>query len=340
MNTQTRLQRHAVLVIIGGALLMIAIALPAQKNWNTVFAKVVERPEAESGKWRTIWEPDVASGSTVPAGINTFFHIPDDIVDIHRETLIQSIVPVRYWGYCLEDENDPLNRIQTQGFPGKLFLSEAEREWRRKQEDLLTRVSPLRPPTKGMGHAAPSPIRHQLDILHGGMTCYIMSEKELAIGTDIDKDGLNSKMEQKNRTSPYLIDSDGDGLDDGKEIFMNKTDPTLRDTDSDGLIDGIEDGNQDGQIDSNETSPKNKDTDGDGICDGYCRVFKVREICKDSKGLDCVDIPYGKWIGEDKNLNGKIDTGETDPRVIDSDGDGIQDDQEFYKCLMDRKPNC
>ncbi len=339
MNLQSRIHRHALLIVLAAAVLMILIALPARGGWSIVFAKVVDQPEV-TNKWRTIWEPDVSSGSTIPARMNVFFHIPVNVQDIHRETLLQSNEDVRYWGYCLDDDNDPLNRTQTNGFPGKLFLSEAERDWRRKQEDLLDRVSPFAPPDHSKGIAAPSPIRHQLDIMHGGMTCYIMSDKELAIGTDVDGDGLNSKMERKYGTSPYITDSDGDGLDDGKEVFMNKTNPTLRDTDGDGLIDGIEDANQDGQIDSNETSPTSKDSDGDGLCDGYCRVFKVREICNDNQGKNCMDVPYGKWIGEDKNLNGKVDPGETDPRLRDTDGDGVLDDQEFYKCLLDRKPNC
>jgi len=60
-------------------------------------------------------------------------------------------------------------------------------------------------------------------------------------------------------------------------------------------------------IDVNEykigTNPKAKDTDSDGIPDG----------------------------NEDKNRNGKIDTGETNPAKADTDGDRFSNIKEYQK---------
>jgi hypothetical protein len=304
-----------------------------------VDARVIERT-IQLNKWRTMTDLDVESGATIPAKTNIFFTIPESVKTIHREILLQSQTPMRYWGYCLDEEGDPLNQTQSYGFPGKLFLSEAERDWRKKQEDAMNVINPLRLPVFRKNPSAPAPIRHQIDLFKGGTTCFIISDGDLAIGTDDDGDGLNSQMEKRSRTDVNNPDTDGDGIDDGVEVRAGKTLPTVRDTDSDGLIDGLEDANQNGRFEGGETSPLLKDSDGDGLCDGYCRVFKSRKICKDNQGTSCIQVPYGRWIGEDKNLNGKIDTNETDPRVQDTNGDGVTDEQEFYKCLMDGKTGC
>jgi outer membrane protein OmpA-like peptidoglycan-associated protein len=110
-------------------------------------------------------------------------------------------------------------------------------------------------------------------------------------------------------------DSDGDGLSDESETSNHLTDPRRADTDGDGLFDGLE-------IDT-RTNPREEDTDGDGMGDGQ----------------------------EDKNQNGRVDRGETDPRkadkvksadpseemgidltepsgVADEDSDGVSDSQD------------
>src|SRR5439155_11795258 len=103
-------------------------------------------------------------------------------------------------------------------------------------------------------------------------------------------------------------DSDCDGLSDAEEYSQSyaggkKTDPCNADTDGDGILDGIELGRTaspsaacntfQGDMDfSTKTDPTNPDTDGDGIKDGE----------------------------EDRNHNGKIDTGEANPLRKDDDG--------------------
>ncbi|MBX2801134.1 MAG: thrombospondin type 3 repeat-containing protein [Myxococcales bacterium] len=58
-----------------------------------------------------------------------------------------------------------------------------------------------------------------------------------------------------------MPDTDGDGLEDGEEIFTHGTDPLDPDMDDDGALDGEE-------IDDWPTDTRNRDTDGDGLSDG------------------------------------------------------------------------
>ncbi|MFY0564028.1 adventurous gliding motility lipoprotein CglD [Archangium lansingense] len=115
------------------------------------------------------------------------------------------------------------------------------------------------------------------------------------------------------------IDTDCDGLTDEEE-FGNvypgglRTDPSKWDTDGDNIRDGVEAGRTstvNGSAEcqaifladtepSSRTNPTILDTDGDGLFDGL----------------------------EDRNRNGKVDTGETDPANRDMDGDGLLDGQE------------
>ncbi len=200
--------------------------------------------------------------------------------------------------------------------------------------------------------AASSPVKHQLETFRGGMTCYIMTGRELPIGTDEDRvdtgsgttkvvgDGLNSKQEQRYGTDAYNPDTDGDGLNDGYEVLYT-TDPLRRDTDGDGLLDGIEDVNLNGRYDAGlETNALKRDTDNDTLADGLEHVHKIRRICKDNKGDECLDVPYGMIFGEDKNLNGFVDTKESDPRKADTLGDGVRDDVRFFKCLLTGSRDC
>ncbi len=77
---------------------------------------------------------------------------------------------------------------------------------------------------------------------------------------DIDSDSLVEKAEFENGTNPLLMDTDGDGLQDGAEVITHGTDPIRRDSDNDRLIDGDEI--------TETTNPLKKDTDGDGAADG------------------------------------------------------------------------
>ena len=242
--------QHKRIVGLCGTLWLIAAGVvigtlfPLPFTESSTQARVVEQKATHAGDWGMITEADVASGATIPSGRHVFFRIPLNIDTIDREALLgQRGKDVRYWGYCLPSDNDPENPKQTVGFPGKLFLSEAERRWRKAQEDRQRARSPFQAPSFApQTNAAANPIRHQIDTMRGGMTCYIMTSRELPIGTDVDGDGLNSKLESQYGTDPTKADTDGDGLNDGIEVWFG-TDPLRRDTDGDGLIDGIEDKN-------------------------------------------------------------------------------------------------
>lgn len=294
-------------------------------------------------QWKTITPSEIDAGATVPAGVNTIFTLPFDIPPVRRETLFaHSGVTVRYWGYCFEEGTEMASSYEGK-FPGKLFLSEKERTFR---EDRIQEERPVysifAPPRKPEDLERPKsgPVRHEMEIFQPGSTCYVMTEKPIPIGSDRDDDGLNAQEERSFGTLANNPDTDNDGSLDGTEAAMLRTDPLRRDSDGDGIIDGLEDANRNGRIDQWETDPTKKDTDGDLLCDGYCRVFEQSGICKDNKGQQCKDLIYGRWMGEDRNLNGKVDTGETDPRLWSSKNNGISDMQNYYKCILDGGKDC
>ena len=298
--------------------------------------------------WRTFDPPELLSGATIPPDTNVIIHLPLEIKRIARKVLFGNKGNyIRYWGYCFPEDYDPNDTThRAPGFPGTLFLSEAERDVREAQRQrLFPQFTIHSPPTSeelAQQNIKPKgQIRHQQEIFYGGTTCYVMTEQPLPVGSDSDNDGLNSAEEKANQTDPENYDTDGDGIPDGTEVHAYKTNPLRRDTDVDGLIDGIEDKNRNGRMDQGETSPLEKDSDHDGLCDGYCRIIQGGRLCSEfSTTKNCVPGVQVKWRGEDKNLNGKVDNGETDPLKIDSDGDGILDEQEHFNCLLEKKTNC
>ncbi len=144
---------------------------------------------------------------------------------------------------------------------------------------------------------------------------------------DTDDDGLLDAEEADEGTDPLDADSDDDGLSDGDEVNDVLTDPLDFDTDDDGLGDGLETGAESeipggaspggvayGGTDPDlfvpdadpgtVTDPVNEDTDGDGIFDG-------------EEDLD----QDGAFDGDEP---GTLDD-ETDPNLADTDGDGLDD---------------
>ena len=94
------------------------------------------------------------------------------------------------------------------------------------------------------------------------------------------------------------------------------------DTDGDGLVDSDEDIDGDGTVDPGETDPRDADTDDDGLSDGLEVRTGTNAIATDTDG-DGLDDGQ-----EDRDGDGLVDRGETDPRTADSDGDGLSDGAE------------
>ena len=123
------------------------------------------------------------------------------------------------------------------------------------------------------------------------------------------------------------FDTDGDGLSDIQEdqnddgvVDDTETDPNNPDTDGDGLPDGIE---VNGGVDSDNNAtvvtsdPLKADTDDDGLCDGNASVA--------GSGDEAGCIGADQEGGEDVNLNGIQDEGETRADLADTDNDGLDD---------------
>ncbi|MSP61442.1 MAG: VWA domain-containing protein [Myxococcales bacterium] len=184
---------------------------------------------------------------------------------------------------------------------------------------------------------------------------------------DTDGDKIGDGIEKKiTKTDPTKADTDGDNCSDGDEDFnqngvvdQGESDPKNnadcgmkngKDTDGDGIADGIEDQNGNGMYDvGQETDPNNPDTDGDGLKDGVEDANKdgkvgigetnPRRIDSDCDGL--IDGPdKGMTFGEDQNANGKVDQGETNPLKIDTDGDGLRDGMERGVTVNPDAKNC
>jgi hypothetical protein len=300
-------------------------------------------PRLQYNHWAVIEADEVDEGASIAADTNVIFHTPLDMPPIARETLFGNRgTEVRYWGYCYPDKNDPENPPQSQGFPGRLFLSEAERAVREQlAQNQLPRYSVVHPPTRADLERdqetlnTHGDVRHQIEMFNPGQTCYIMTSAPLPIGTDRDDDGLNSQLEKQYGTDPLNPDTDGDGLTDGVEVFDLHTDPLNPDTDGDGLPDGVETHGH-SQVQPGDTDPLKADSDHDGLCDGYCMVDKNRSYCTPETYMRCADT-QNRWAGEDKNLDGKVDSGETDPLKWDSADDGALDSAHYYNCLLQGK---
>ncbi|MEW5852151.1 MAG: tandem-95 repeat protein [Myxococcota bacterium] len=166
----------------------------------------------------------------------------------------------------------------------------------------------------------------------------------VTIGLDTDSDGLTDVQEQQWNTDPNNADTDGDQIEDGREVFITLTTPNDDDSDDDGLEDGTEDADQDGVVDSDETSATALDTDGDGLQDGtelgltapegqdtLSTVFipDADPTTRTLPGDDDSDDDGVMDGNEDLDHDGGVDTGEANPLARDSDGDGLPDGLEL-----------
>lgn len=295
--------------------------------------RLVSTAQRKDPPWKIITPEMVMTGTTIPSDTNVIFELPTDMRPILRDVLLGSTdSDVRYWGYCLPDDYQKEQAVGSDRLPGKVFLSNGEQAARDEayQQSLrehftisknLTEedLNQMRTRPKGL-------VENEFLTFDPGSICYIMTSRPLALGTDDDDDGANCEVERVNHTDPHIPDTDGDGLHDGCEIFGVKSSPTLRDTDGDGLIDGMEDADHNCHYTAgDETNPLSWDTDHDGIPDGLMKMGDARKT---------------RLMGEDKNLNGVVDPGESDPRKWSTVGNEISDGERYWQCVFTQGTNC
>ncbi len=169
-------------------------------------------------------------------------------------------------------------------------------------------------------------IKHPLDTDNDGIID--------ALDNDDDNDGITTQVEVKIGTSPLLVDTDNDGLDDLKELGGNALKPL--DTDNDGIINALDkDDDADGIKTEAELilgiNPLLADSDSDGISD-LEEVEKLygEPLDTDESGIiDALDAEENL----DKDGDGLSDLFEekinSDPNNVDSDDDGINDNEEL-----------
>ncbi len=184
------------------------------------------------------------------------------------------------------------------------------------------------------------------------------------LNADTDSGGVLDGEEDKNQdgkvdtgetdpNNPYDDDADWDGIPSREEFLIYGTNPYDADSDDDGLLDGadgVTDADADGLI--NALDP---DSDNDGLMDGTeagitaavanpdtdqtSPNFVPDEDPSTTTNYLVADTDGGGVIDgeEDRNQNGRLDAGETDPNDPnddDGDWDGLTNAQEnLYACL-------
>lgn len=268
------------------------------------------------------------TGFSAPPDTHVIFTVPNGS-PVTRTTFFGGVDfdEARYWGYCYsgrEARNKENGLTGSQLYDGKFFYSIGERKAQTARPAVSD--SDLVGILDATKQAAPAEPKSMAEIFTGGTTCYLMTSVTLPVGIDQDADLLNSERERELGLSDMNPDADGDGINDGNEVFVTKTDPRLADTDNDGLSDTCEDTNMDGQVDPDETSAVLADSDRDGLCDGNGYASACPEpkqiVCETREDLqrDCSPQPSSPVHGEDMNQNCKVDNDETDPRNANTFG--------------------
>ena len=141
---------------------------------------------------------------------------------------------------------------------------------------------------------------------------------------DSDNDGLTDTFENTIGTNPNSMDTDGDGLTDDHEIAVYSTNPLAIDSDGDGVTDFEEVNNGSDPNDINSpVPPPPTDTDGDGLSDTLENTIGTSPNLIDSDG-------------DGLNDGDEFDIYFTNPLEFDSDGDGTGD---FDEIIAGTDPN-
>jgi len=150
---------------------------------------------------------------------------------------------------------------------------------------------------------------------------------------DHDGDGLSNMLEAQLNTNPAKADTDGDGIDDAKEVGPNILLPL--DKDLDGIIDALDivddsDTDNDGLTDAQEkklgSDPKEADTDNDGINDRE-EIGKNIDDPLDSDADGILNILDKDDDNDNLSTRYEMRIG-TNPLSDDSDKDSLKDNIE------------
>lgn len=193
-------------------------------------------------------------------------------------------------------------------------------------------------------------------------------DSEIATAPNTDQDGnlvvhgddyLRVSHDQEYMTDPLNPDTDYDGISDGREVILginpNRVDAgSILDSDNDGLTDDEETGGWVANVNGTPTpvtsNPLRADTDRDGIPDVYERAIGSNPRLRDTDGdtlfdyhefdiNDPIHIYSGLVLADAKDRcadasacfyevpNPDLLIG-TDPRAVDTDGDGRSDNVE------------
>lgn len=145
---------------------------------------------------------------------------------------------------------------------------------------------------------------------------------------DYDNDDLTNSVEYAYGTDPSEDDTDGDGLDDDREVLILGTDPLNPDSDGDGISDYDEEYEFD-------TDPLDVNSDEDALTDyeeAMLYFSDPTDADTDNDDLDDYEeiITYGTYVRNDDSDGDGLEDGEeitlgTDPMSVDSDEDGMND---------------
>ena len=133
---------------------------------------------------------------------------------------------------------------------------------------------------------------------------------------DAEPDGLIVYMEMLAESISGTIDSDGDGEDDGDEVWQRASDPMDPDNFVDADLDGLDDVLEEQYL---GTSPSSDDSDGDGLKDRWELTFGFDPVATDNSDGD---------PDQDGLTNAEEELLGTIPTHGDSDGDGWGDGDE------------
>jgi hypothetical protein len=179
---------------------------------------------------------------------------------------------------------------------------------------------------------------------------YVQKRTLDPLNSDVEGDGLTDGYEVSRGMFALNPDSDYDHLSDKEEVFAGSdgfvTDPLKSDTDGDGLPDAVEVSAYGDADPGNQTDPTKMDTDGDGLPDGWIDGWSYgKDVRGATSAISFKDGIKQPWEGEDLNLDGAVNTsafsvdrsdsarstgGETDPKLADTDSDGMPDGWELW----------